>query len=108
MIRRPLWVAGAPFRSLLVGAIRLYQATLSGWLGGQCRYYPTCSHYAIDAIRTYGTLRGSALASWRILRCNPFGAGGMDPVPERGSPAMYEPVRHHGPVHRPSQPEAST
>ena len=76
-----LWHAsGAPARALLLGAIRLYRATLSGVLGGQCRFYPTCSHYAEDAIRTHGALRGSALAAWRVLRCNPFGRGGLDPV----------------------------
>ena len=51
MIRRGLRTAGAPVRALEIGLIRLYRATLSGWLGGQCRFYPTCSHYAEDAIR---------------------------------------------------------
>ena len=54
--------------------------TLSGWLGGQCRFYPSCSHYAEEAIRTRGFLRGWAMAFWRILRCNPFGRGGYEPV----------------------------
>ena len=80
MIRRGLRTAGAPVRALEIGLIRLYRATLSGWLGGQCRFYPTCSHYAEDAIREHGAVRGTALAAWRILRCNPFGAGGIDRV----------------------------
>ena len=72
---------GAPSRWLLIGLVRAYRATLSGWLGGQCRFYPSCSHYAEDAIRTHGAVRGSALAVWRVLRCNPFGAGGVEHVP---------------------------
>ena len=55
--------------------------TLSGWLGGQCRFHPTCSRYAEEAIRTHGAIRGSILAAGRVLRCNPFGRGGLDPVP---------------------------
>jgi uncharacterized protein len=70
-------------RAVLLGAIRIYRATLSGWLGGQCRFYPSCSEYAEEAIRVHGAVRGSALAAWRILRCNPFGAGGIEHVPPR-------------------------
>jgi putative membrane protein insertion efficiency factor len=80
MIRRGLWIAGGPARSLEIGLIRVYRATLSGWLGGQCRFYPTCSHYAEDAIRELGACKGTVFAIWRILRCNPFGAGGVDHV----------------------------
>ncbi|MGE5226509.1 MAG: membrane protein insertion efficiency factor YidD [Planctomycetaceae bacterium] len=80
-VRSVAWVAGTPVRALLLMAIRLYRMTLSGWLGGQCRFYPTCSHYAEEAIRTHGAIRGSVLATWRVLRCNPFGKGGIDPVP---------------------------
>ncbi len=80
MIRHAIRAAGAPVRALEIGLIRVYRATLSGWLGGQCRFYPTCSHYAEDAIREYGAIRGTGLAAWRILRCNPFGAGGIDRV----------------------------
>jgi putative membrane protein insertion efficiency factor len=80
-IRRFLWNAGVPARLLLVAAIRTYRLTLSGWLGGQCRFFPTCSSYAEDAIRSFGATRGVFLATRRVLRCNPFGAGGLDPVP---------------------------
>jgi len=82
-VRHGLWVVGTPIRAALIGAILLYRATLSGWLGGQCRFYPTCSHYGEDAIRIHGALRGSAMTVWRVLRCNPFGEGGVDPVPPR-------------------------
>jgi putative membrane protein insertion efficiency factor len=78
-----LRAVGGPIRALEIGLIRAYRATLSGWLGGQCRFYPTCSRYAEDAIRTHGALKGSALAIWRVLRCNPFGAGGVDRVGPR-------------------------
>ena len=80
-IRRVLWTVGAAPRLLLVAAIRTYQLTLSGWLGGQCRFSPTCSRYAEEAIRSLGVTRGVLLATRRVLRCNPFGRGGLDPVP---------------------------
>ena len=93
--RRALWALGAPIRWLLLGLIRLYQLTLSGWLGGQCRFYPTCSHYADAAIREHGAIRGSVMSIWRIARCNPYSAGGIDPVPparRRPAAAMYDGV----------------
>lgn len=80
MIRRALRWAGTPVRALEIGLIRVYRATLSGWLGGQCRFYPTCSHYAEEAIREHGAAKGTALGMWRVLRCNPFGEGGIDHV----------------------------
>jgi uncharacterized protein len=80
--RRVLWSAGAPARLVLLAAIRTYQLTLSAWLGGQCRFSPTCSRYAEEAIRSLGATRGSFLAVRRLLRCNPFGHGGLDPVPQ--------------------------
>jgi len=91
MIRRAAWFAGAPVRAVEIGLIRLHRATLSGWLGGRCRFYPTCSHYAEDAIRERGALRGTAMAAWRILRCNPFGEGGIEHV-RTGRP--YDDVTH--------------
>ena len=61
--------------------IRLYQLTISRALpGGVCRFYPTCSHYAYQAIAKYGLFKGGWMASWRVLRCQPFSAGGYDPV----------------------------
>jgi uncharacterized protein len=77
------WTLGAPARLLLLGAIRVYRATLSGWLGGHCRFHPSCSRYAEEAIRVHGAVKGSLMATRRVLRCNPFGRGGLDPVPVR-------------------------
>jgi hypothetical protein len=66
----------------LLGLIRLYQATISRALPADtCRFYPSCSHYGYQAIYKYGALKGSLMAAWRILRCNPFNRGGFDPVP---------------------------
>jgi len=81
--RRAAWALGAPVRSLLIGAIRAYRLVLSGWLGGQCRFYPSCSHYAEEAIAVHGAVKGTALAAWRIARCGPFTPGGVDHVPPR-------------------------
>ena len=63
--------------------IRFYRRFLSPALGERCRYYPTCSAYAEEAVRELGAFRGMILAAWRVLRCNPFSAGGLDPVSER-------------------------
>ena len=60
--------------------IRLYQRALSPFLGRRCRFYPTCSAYAVEAIKTMGFWRGGVRALWRILRCNPFNRGGYGPV----------------------------
>ena len=69
------------FAAMLVTApIRLYQRFISPLLPRRCKYEPTCSAYAVDAVRSYGALRGSVLALWRLLRCNPFSDGGLDPV----------------------------
>ena len=65
---------------LAVAPIRLYQRLISPTLPRRCKYHPTCSAYAVQAIRSYGILRGSVLAAWRLLRCNPFSHGGYDPV----------------------------
>lgn len=62
-------------------AIRFYQKSISPLAPGSCRYYPTCSNYAIDAIAVHGFFKGTAMAIWRVLRCNPFSKGGFDPVP---------------------------
>ena len=63
--------------------IRAYQYALSPMFGQRCKYYPTCSNYAIEALRVHGVARGAGLATWRIMRCNPFSHGGVDPVPPR-------------------------
>ena len=64
--------------------VRLYQKHLSPLLGANCRFYPTCSQYAIDAFKEWGAFIGFFLALWRILRCNPLCKGGVDYVPKRG------------------------
>jgi putative membrane protein insertion efficiency factor len=68
-------------RRLAVGAIGLYQAALSPLLGRNCRYYPSCSQYAKEAVLKHGLLRGAGLSARRILRCHPFHPGGVDFVP---------------------------
>ena len=69
-------------KKILRGIIRYYQKYLSGAkCYSSCKYYPTCSRYAIEAIEKYGAFKGGRLAAWRILRCNPFSKGGYDPVP---------------------------
>ena len=67
---------------ILIGLVRVYQATLSPFLGGACRFEPSCSNYSIQALRRHGALRGSWLTARRLLRCHPFGPSGYDPVPE--------------------------
>ncbi|MDK9699491.1 MAG: membrane protein insertion efficiency factor YidD [bacterium] len=66
---------------LFIGLIYLYRIVLSPILGGQCRFHPSCSHYAEEAIRKHGSLRGGWLAIKRIFRCGPWHPGGFDPVP---------------------------
>jgi putative membrane protein insertion efficiency factor len=66
----------------LLALIRLYQRRISGGLPPACRFQPTCSHYAYDAIEAHGAFRGSAMTLWRLLRCNPLNDGGFDPVPQ--------------------------
>ena len=68
-------------KSFFIRLIRFYQRHISAHMPAQCRYYPTCSAYAIDAIEYYGIVRGGLMALWRILRCNPLSRGGYDPVP---------------------------
>lgn len=66
---------------VLVFGIRLYKRWISPMLGRNCRFYPTCSQYAIDALSRYGAVRGLGYAIWRICRCQPLCRGGYDPVP---------------------------
>ena len=69
---------------IAAGAVRLYQLALSPLMPPNCRHLPTCSEYAIEALRVHGVLRGGWLAARRIARCHPFGTSGFDPVPVRG------------------------
>jgi len=74
-------------RRALVRAVRLWQRTLSWVAPTRCRFHPSCSEYAIEALERHGTLRGSLLAAWRLLRCQPFARAGYDPVPPTRRPA---------------------
>jgi uncharacterized protein len=65
---------------VVLAPIRAYQRFISPAMPRRCKYYPTCSAYAVDAVREFGVLRGLVLAGWRLLRCNPFSHGGYDPV----------------------------
>ena len=69
--------------AVLIAPIRLYQRWISPAIAPRCRYYPTCSAYAVEAIRELGPIRGVVLASWRLLRCNPFSHGGVDELSDR-------------------------
>jgi putative membrane protein insertion efficiency factor len=69
--------------ALLIAPIRLYQRFISPAFAPRCRYYPTCSEYAVQSIRALGAFRGSILAGWRLLRCNPFSHGGVDELSDR-------------------------
>lgn len=71
---------GRAARAVAVAPIVLYQKAISPALPRRCRYEPTCSRYAVDAIGSYGILRGVVLATWRVLRCNPWSDGGYDPA----------------------------
>ncbi len=70
----------------LAALVRLYQLALRPVLGRNCRFHPSCSDYAIEALRAHGTARGVSLAAQRVLRCNPWGAHGHDPVPPARRP----------------------
>lgn len=68
-------------KPLLLALLRAYQYFASPWVGGSCRYWPTCSEYSREAIERHGALRGSWLTAARLARCHPYGRGGVDPVP---------------------------
>jgi putative membrane protein insertion efficiency factor len=72
-----------PLRLLVLLPLRAYQRVFSPVLGNRCKYYPSCSEYAAQAIERFGILRGLVLAGWRLLRCNPWSHGGFDPVEEQ-------------------------
>jgi putative membrane protein insertion efficiency factor len=73
-------VIGRGLRAAVIAPISFYRSFVSPAMPRRCKYEPTCSRYAVDAIREYGILRGSVLAGWRLLRCNPWSHGGYDPV----------------------------
>lgn len=87
-------------RALLI-TIHAYQRWISPAVPRRCRYEPSCSSYAAESIKRFGAIRGTLLATWRLLRCNPFSHGGFDPVPERFTLKVgpVDPAVHHGEVH---------
>ncbi len=72
-----------PLAHMVALPVRAYRLILSPWVGFNCRYQPTCSAYALEALEKHGALKGSALAAARICRCHPWGGSGYDPVPDR-------------------------
>ncbi|WP_127901901.1 membrane protein insertion efficiency factor YidD [Solirhodobacter olei] len=90
-----------PFAYVLSLPVRAYRLVLSPWMGRSCRFQPTCSAYAMEALERHGGLKGGVLAAWRILRCNPWGGTGYDPVPG-ADPEHDRTHRHHH--HHPHDP----
>jgi putative membrane protein insertion efficiency factor len=70
-------------KNILIGVIKLYQWTIGPVIGETCRFYPSCSHYGVEALKKHGALKGSWLTIKRICRCHPWNPGGIDPVPEK-------------------------
>lgn len=95
----------ASFKAVMIGGVRWYQQHISANTPPCCKYYPTCSNYAIEALERYGAFKGGVLAVLRLLRCRPWSRGGIDDVPQRysvfyrfsWSKAHEEPRRHHWP-----------
>lgn len=88
-------------RQALMALVRAYRLLLSPWLGNTCRFEPTCSVYALNALERHGALAGSYLAVKRIARCQPWCAGGCDPVPEQ-VPRLFTSLVHHSSEKTPS------
>lgn len=76
---------------VLVAPVRFYQRFISPALPASCRYYPTCSAYAVTALKVHGPIKGLLLALWRLLRCNPLTRGGVDHVPDKGQWRYHHP-----------------
>jgi putative membrane protein insertion efficiency factor len=108
-MNRTLWTIALLPRNVCVVVLRAYRAVISPLYGNVCRYHPSCSRYALEAIQQYGVARGSAMGAWRIARCNPWAAGGIDDVPDRRRPY---PISRFGfvlaPANDPSSPLPGT
>lgn len=78
-------------RNVFIVIIRLYQRFISPLLGNHCRFEPSCSQYAIEALEAHGVFKGGLYAAWRLLRCQPFCKGGYDPVPARSGRKRQDP-----------------
>jgi putative membrane protein insertion efficiency factor len=92
-VDRPTARRATPLAWLLIQPIRFYQRFITPYTPATCRYYPTCSSYAVRALRTHGAFKGTLLTAWRLLRCNPWSSGGVDHVPPRSS---WRPARSAG------------
>ena len=87
---------------LIAGYRRLISPVLSAAFGQRCRFYPSCSEYALEAVRVHGAVRGGGLAIWRLARCQPFARSGLDPVPARPAPVhSHAPLPPPGPTYAP-------
>lgn len=95
-----LWALGLPLRLLLLGLVAGYRVLVSPLLGPRCRFHPSCSAYAEEAIRIHGAAKGLVLAAWRVLRCSPLTPGGPDPVPPRGAWRCRVPELYDNAIHR--------
>lgn len=95
----------------LIAAIHWYQKNISAGTGRRCKYQPTCSAYALESIEVHGALKGTILASWRLLRCNPWSKGGVDWVPSEGmwptAPLNYEQLMEYRQLHEQGEREAA-
>ena len=100
-VARVGWYVGAPLRWLLIALVWAYRHTISPILPPTCRFHPSCSAYAFEALQVHGAAKGFVLAVWRVLRCNPFNAGGLDPVPAHGAwlPEILPDGRPRTPAH---------
>lgn len=91
-------------QAVLIGAVRAYRFALSPWLGNACRFEPTCSAYALEALEQHGAAAGAALALGRIARCHPWCDGGVDPVPDRPPPFFTGLLARAANAEPPAQP----
>ena len=80
---------------ILIALINFYRKFISPLTPPVCKYYPTCSFYALTSVKRFGAIRGTALAVWRILRCNPWSMGGIDYVPEKFPAPKFIKIRYH-------------
>lgn len=85
MMRRTTWLLGAPVRWAFMAVVVIYRVTVGQLLAGRCRFHPSCSAYALEAVGTHGAVKGSVLSVWRVARCSPLSTGGLDPVPPVGT-----------------------
>lgn len=99
------------FTQRLIASIHWYQRTISAGRERRCKYQPTCSAYAVESIEIHGALKGTMLASWRLMRCNPWSKGGVDWVPKKGMwptpPLNYEQLIEYRRLHEQSGGEAA-